>query len=395
MTDDQTGRPFPRWLIAAGVLALTVLLTAALLGRPQRPVVPSARAHRGSLLVPILADGTLEPLPGGQLRAGDPATVAAILVREGDRVHRGQLLVRLENAELASKALEARGELARLRVDRESARGELDEARRELGRLQKIVDENRRLLAAGAITRAAAEADEFAQRRAQEKMRVAQARLESLSADRGSRWSAAEDAAAGLSRRVDALSVRAPADGIVFGLPRQVGESVAAGDLVAGVADPVRRRVRARVDQPDLPRIRPGQRLLVTFDGLPDRQWHGNVSLVSPGLREFGGRQVAELLGELEDSATALPPNASVNVRIIVGEKQNAILVPRAALQRGGGQRFVWVVDSKRLHRRPVEVGLVGLNEVEVTSGLREGERVAIPGAIPFSEGMRVAVREG
>ena len=63
------------------------------------------------------------------------------------------------------------------------------------------------------------------------------------------------------SARVAALTVRAPFDGVVYGLPRRVGETVSAGQVVANVIDPQHRRLRARVDQPDLPRIAVGQRL--------------------------------------------------------------------------------------------------------------------------------------
>src|SRR6266496_3197969 len=149
-------------------------------------------------------------------------------------------------------------------------------------------------------------------------------------------------------------------------------------------------RVRARVDQPDLPRVAVGERLIVTFDGLPDRRWEGRVLAVSPGVRESAGREVGEVLGEIADKTLSLPPNASVNVQIVTGEKHGVPTVPRAALFRDGDRRFVYRLEDGRARRRDVSIGLVGLNDVEITGGLKENDVVILPGTVPLSDGIRV-----
>ena len=131
----------------------------------------------------------------------------------------------------------------------------------------------------------------------------------------------------------------------------------------------------------------------MTFDGLPDRHWAGRVTQVSPGLRELGGRQVGEVLGEIADPTSQLPPNASVNVQIVVGEKKSALVVPRTAVNRDGEKRFVWVFQDGRARRREVVLGLVGLSEVEIARGISDGERVLLAGPVPLSEGLRVTAR--
>ncbi len=184
--------------------------------------------------------------------------------------------------------------------------------------------------------------------------------------------------------------VRAPADGLVYGLPRRAGEAVAAGQVVANVIDPARRRLRARVDQPDLPKTAPGQRLVVTFDGLPRERWEGTVTFVDPGLREVGGREVGDVLGDVADPGAKLPSNAAVDVQIVTGEKTGALVVPRASVFRDGEKRFVYVLEAGRARRRDVTVGLVGLTEVEVAGGLGDKETVILPGAVALADGVRV-----
>lgn len=380
--------------MSAAALILAVVLAFMALRRPEGLQAGSARVARKDLVVPILSDGTLEPPEGGELRAADRGRVAWIRVREGEHVRRGAVLLELDEPALATQAREARSAAEELGVQRARAETNLDAEKGEAARWKTIVEADGRLLAEGAIPRATAEADELAWKRAAERVRAAQAELDSLEGASGaSRVDLARTSARELERRVSLLVIRAPADGVVYGLPRRAGEAVEPGQLLASVADPDHLSVRVRVDQPDLPRVAPGQRLVVTFDGLPDRKWDGRVTVVSPGLRDVAGRQVGEIQGEIADPTSTLPPNASVNVTIVVAEKKAALVIPRGAIHRDGEKRFVWVEKSRRAHRADVGVGVLGPNEAEVLSGLAEGDRVLLPGAAPLSEGVRVTVR--
>jgi len=453
---------------------------------------------RGDLLVRVACDGRLEPPEGGELRVADGGTVAAITVHEGDRVRGGQLLLRLANPDLEARARDARAEVRQLQSDSAAAAGELDRERREATFREQVVAGDRRLVAQGAIPRATLDADQLAWQQARGRVHDAEARLDALQRPpgdgnasapgsyrgttgqpatgagvkpaqgatglppssagdeppatatsraraaastghrprpgSGSRLGLAEGAAAELARRLAALTVRAPFAGTVYGLPRAVGETVSPGQLVASVTDPDHPHVRCRVDQPDLPRVAPGQRLLVTFSGLPDRRWEGTVQRVGTGLREAGGREVGEITGELSDPVHTLPANAAVDVQVVVAQKRGVLSVPRSALRRdtdqgdlgpageapgsgeaggaagspgaggaaapgtglggggaaGGAPRYVYVVVRRRAHRRDVAVGLIGLTEVEVLSGLNEGERVVAEGPPTLEENVRV-----
>jgi HlyD family secretion protein len=366
-----------------------------------RPVV------RADLLVRVQCDGRLEPPEGGELRVADGGTVAAIAVHEGDRVRRGQLLVRLANPDLAARAREALAAVRQLQADTTAAQDELDRERREAEWRARIVAGDRRLVAQKAIPAATLDADQLAWQQALARVRDAESRLDALRRGpgagpaappgRGSRLALSESAAAELRRRLQALNVRAPFDGVVYGLPHAVGETIAAGQLVASVTDPDHPHVRCRVDQPDLPRVAPGQRLIVTFSGLPDRQWEGTVERVGTGLREAGGREVGELMGQLADPVHTLPANAAVDVQVVVAQKRGVLSIPRSALRRegdaagGGERRFVYVVVKRRAHPRDVKLGLIGLSEVEILSGLSEGERVVAEGPPTLEDGTRVA----
>jgi HlyD family secretion protein len=377
---------------AIAALAAGLALSAAC-GRGGEAEVQVAAAQRGDLLAKVLCDGNLEPPRGGELRAADGGTVAELAVHEGERVRRGQLLLRLALPDLAGRAREARADLDRLESERASAAADLARAEADADYRRSVVAGDRRLLPQGAISRAAADADQLAEREATTRAQAARAQLAGLTGPAGgasgSQVDLARASAADLARRLAATTVYAPAAGVVYGLPRALGEVIAPGQAVARVADPDHPHVRFRVDQPDLPRVKVGERLAVTFNGLPGRQWEGNVSEAGAGLREAGGRQVGEGVGVIADPGHELPVDAAVDVQVVTGERHGVLTIPRAALRREGDRRVVYVLAGGRLRRREVEVGLIGLNEVEVTRGLAAGERVVTESPVTLTEGLR------
>jgi HlyD family secretion protein len=378
------------WLGVGGVL-LVVAGAAYPFLRTKSVAVSIATAERHPLRVPILCSGVLEPPKGGELRAVDGGSVASLAVPEGSRVAKGQPLLRLENRELMAERRAAEQEALRLRSEAASAEADLDRTKREEQSRHEVVEQDSRLLPKDALTKSAYEADVLALRQATAALASARERASSYSGDSG-RVSIEGRHAADLVRRTDDLVIRAPAEGVVYGLPRRLGEAIAPGQVVASVTNPDRPTLNARVDEPDLPRVKAGQPIRVTFDGLPDNQWEGSVTSSAPGLHEIGGRQVGDVFGEIQDPRHLLPLNASVNVEITVGAEPSALVIPRTALNREGEHRFVYVIRDGRAERRDISTGLVGLNEVEVTQGLTDGERVVLPGSAPLSPGTPVTV---
>ena len=377
-------------VVAAAVAAV------ALTFRSRPATVHTVPVRRGDLLVRVLCDGNLEPPAGGELRAGDGGTVAAIAVRDGERVSQGEILLRLDNREIAAALRQAEADLSRLSSERAAAAADLDRGERDAAAHRRVADADRRLVALRALPAATAEADELAAREAEDRARSARAQLAGIAGGSGgisgspSRLALAATAARDLARRAAALAVRAPFDGVAYGLPRAAGQVVAPGELVASVTAPAAPRVRFRIDQPDLPRVAVGQRLLVLFAGLPDRRWEGQVTAAPGALKNVGGREVGEALGQIADPGRALPLNAAVDVEVVVAERRGVLTIPRGALRRQGGRRFVYVVDGGRAARRDVQVGLVGLSDVEVTSGLAPGDPVVADAAAELQEGERV-----
>ena len=180
MNDRKSRGGVSRRVVGGALLALVLAAILLLVTGNSGVPVAAARAVRKDLVVSITSDGTLEPPAGGELRASAPAVVGALLAAEGQRVRKGDPLVRLEDPDLSQSALTAKSDALSLAEERARASAETDSARREAEHARSIVESDRRLLAQNAIPRATFETDELASRQAEDRLRQSQARVEFL-----------------------------------------------------------------------------------------------------------------------------------------------------------------------------------------------------------------------
>jgi multidrug efflux pump subunit AcrA (membrane-fusion protein) len=87
-----------------------------------------------------------------------------------------------------------------------------------------------------------------------------------------------------------------------------------------------------------------------------------------------------------------LIPNTTVDVRIQLNDRSGVLVVPRGAVQIVGLHRYVFLVDGGRLRQREIRVGLSNATDVEVLSGVQEGDILALSGAAPLRDNMAVRV---
>ncbi|HEV2169536.1 MAG TPA: efflux RND transporter periplasmic adaptor subunit, partial [Candidatus Binatus sp.] len=193
-------------------------------------------------------------------------------------------------------------------------------------------------------------------------------------------------------------TVIAPFDGTLYSLgeteghgPVRVGDYVQVGQTLAEMADLRHVRVRAFVDEPDLGWLAPGEKVDIAWDALPGRAWTGVTETVPKQVVQRQVRSVGEVLCSVDNSKLELLPNVNVDVKIEVRERDGVLAVPRGAVHADGARHFVFVVEGGVAHKRAVEVGIANASEYEVTSGLNEGEIVAIGGDTVLRDGMQVS----
>lgn len=171
-----------------------------------------------------------------------------------------------------------------------------------------------------------------------------------------------------------------PADGYVTALNVTAGGTAGTGTAVVTVADASAVRVRFEASEYDAPGIAAGMRAEVKPVGMPDRVYSGVVSKVAAFAREQEDSEDGEMIVPVEislsDADDALKIGYTVQVDIVLEEKENVLAVPRQAILSENDGQYVLVQVNGHTEKRKVETGFSGDQLVEVTGGLSEGERI-------------------
>jgi len=400
-----------RILLLVAAVVVVVLLLVALAEREPAATVSVAEAHRQNLSASITSNGKVEPITPHVLRAQFPTFVQRVVAAEGQQVKRGQLLAELDAAGVRASLARAREALLTAEEELRAARAggppeelaqlesDMRKNEAEVSRLRRERETLERLLTKQAATQDELDQNKLALERAEAQARLLEQKKEELA--RSARLNVERAALAverarnevrDLEEKVRSARVTAPVDGTAYALPLRVGDFVQLGDLLAEVADLQRLRVRAFVDEPEMGWLEQGQTVEITWDAMPGRIWTGQAEQIPKAVVSRGTRSVGEVVCSVENDKGELLPNTNVNIRIRVRERSNTLVVPRAAVRADGGRRFVFVVEDGTLHRREVRVGIAGISDYEILDGLKEGERVALPGAVELRDGLEVTV---
>lgn len=309
---------------------------------PEVPVVKAVPATVEAMSQTMELAGTVEPVRVARLSSPAEGPVEAISVREGDRVERGQLLLRVGRR---------RGIQARLAADRES----LHRAVTERDRVERLVAE-------GALPR---EQEELA-RLELERVRAVAASSAELAWDH---------------------DVRAPWGGVVSRVPVNVGNFVAPRTILVEIYDPTSLVVRVSLPETVAMLVGQGGAATVALDAYPGRSFEGRLARLFPELDRRLRTRTAELA--LVD-APGLAPGMSARVRLEARRIENAVVVPAAAVRVSQDGKFGFVVVDGSVVRRVVTTGLEPEGRVQILAGIESGERVIVGGPPKLREGMKV-----
>jgi HlyD family secretion protein len=184
--------------------------------------------------------------------------------------------------------------------------------------------------------------------------------------------------------------VRAPLAGTIYGLTVRPGAYVNPGDLLGNVGNLDRLRVRLNVDEPELGRVTQGQPVTIAWEALAGTHWSGSVERKPTSIQPLGSRQVGEVLCWIDNPRHELIPGTNVDATIRTAVVENALIIPKEALRRDARGSYVFRLAGATLERRAVETGNSSVTDVQVTSGLAEGDLVGLPSDLPLKPGDRV-----
>ncbi len=373
--------------------------------------VRTATVERSTIRSVISTNGKVEPVQSFEAHAPVGTTVKKLLVKEGDRVKKGQLLAQLDDADASSQAARALALVRAAQADASALQSggnreevltlssQLVKAENVRDSAQRNVEALKRLQQQGAASPgevkqaddqfAAADADlKLIQQK--QKDRYSQPEIAKVDAQK----SEAQSAYAAAENILSQLNIRAPFDGVVYSLPVHQGAYVNPGDLVLQEADLSKVLVRAYVDEPDVGRLAPGQTIDLTWDAMPGRTWKGVVSSIPSTVKLLGTRNVGETTCIVDNQDLKLLPNINVGVTIVTAEHQNSLTVPREAVRLDDGKTFVYEIVNNELKRRDIQTAISNLTQVEIASGVTDKALLALAStnSKPLREGVAVKV---
>ena len=267
--------------------------------------------------------GTLQPVRQATVKSKVSGDVRAISVREGDSVQAGQVLARMDTADLEAKLIERQGQL--------------ESARAQLALAEKTLSTNQKLLRQSFISQNAFDSSES-----------------NMNVTRGSVMSAEANVRLAQNALRDAVAM-APLSGIVAKRHVQPGEKVAFDTPLVTVVDLKEIELQAMVPALDIPELRLGMAVDLAVDGFGERKFTGRIERINPAT-EPGTRAILVFVG-VPNPESELRGGMFATGRVALAASAPALSLPANAVRSEAGQTFVWAIDDGKLVKRMVVTG--------------------------------------
>lgn len=380
----------PYWIFLAGFIALCVWFFVLKL---QGPELAAYRIHTQPLVQTVVATGRVTSGSRAQVGAELSGVVTERRVREGDQVQAGDVLAVLRNDELLARVGEAQAALAELResskpqadaaLKRATAR--YDQARREAQRRRDLLQRN--LIAQEAVEQAVDQENEAHAALEQSKL-AAQALADGQPGE-----VAARERLAAARAALEKTIVRAQVSGTVLTRNAEPGDVVQPGRVLFEIARQGLTELLVPVDERNLSVLQLGQPALCVTDAYSDRPFAATLSFIAPAVdAQSGSVDIRLQPNPLPDF---LRQDMTVTVNIETGRREQALVAPNDALEAiNGNQAHVWKVAGGRAQRTQVELGLRGLAQTQITSGLESGDLILSNAQASLADGSRVRTHD-
>ncbi|MEN6326149.1 MAG: efflux RND transporter periplasmic adaptor subunit [Syntrophomonas sp.] len=377
------------WLGGGAVLLLVLVLAWIYAGGGQE--VQVLTAEKGSIAKILNETGYVEAGDDYEMQAQQSGKITEIALKPGDKVTRGQLVLSMESPELQVEIKQSESQLA-------MTQGELSTARQSLSTLQidrenaeKTLARQEQLHSSGAISEAEYEKAESAARNLREQLAQQQSYLQSLQ----SKVQALEGMAAQLNAKEAALQVLSPIDGIILDLPLKAGAYVSPGSLLAQVGAAGGMEVKVEILSDDIKDIALGQKAFITAPVLGVQTLEGAVKEIRPRafakISALGVEQRRVPVFIALNKSENLQPGYEVEVGIETARKDKVLVLPREAVKNtGNGSYEVMKVQNGKIVHTAIKLGLKNEEQVEVLSGLQEGDRIVRDASTDIKEGSRI-----
>lgn len=363
-------------LLIAGITGASI----ASKGKEGTPVT-FGKVERTDLVSKVSANGQIDAQRKVDLSANVMGQIVNLAVREGDVVKKGDFLLQIDQKQLAASAQGAEASMRAMFSDLDAARANQAEAQRTYERARNNFEQ--KIIPAAELDRARTSLDA-----ARANVNAIQQRIQQARAN----VAAARDT---LSK----TTMTAPMAGVITALPVEEGEVAVIGTMnnpgtkLLTIADMSVVEAVMEVDETDIPNVKVGQRATVTIDAYPNKTFDGVVTevgsspMTAQGMGGGGSEAVNfEVKIQLTNPPAGVRPGFSASADIITGTRNKALAIPIQALvvrekpgtsgAKAQEEEGVYVHKNGKVQFVPVKTGLAGDANIEIVSGLTEGQQI-------------------
>ena len=394
-----------RWYVAGGCLVL-VILGWLIFGnhastlRVSKDELTIGEVRRAEFKDYMRTSGQVVPIQIVQVSPEEGGIVMEKVVEEGTVVHKGDVIVRLNNSNLDLQILNAEAELAEkqnllrntqvaMQQDRLNNQTEQAQLDMDTQRKQRNYEQDKRLYDQKLISREDYLQSQEDYNLSARKRSLVSKRLKQDSIYRTAQMDQMEDNLENMRRNVvlvrqrkDNLEVRATIDGELGLLDVELGQSISPGQKIGQLNDLSDYKVQAQIDEHYIDRVRQG--LVATFTR-GDKKYQLLVRKVYPEVREGKFRCDFIFKGERPEN---IRTGQTYYIDLELGQPEQAIIIPRGTFFQTTGGQWIFVLDKsgQKAYRRQIRIGRQNPQYYEVLEGLEPGERVVTSGYEAFKD---------
>ena len=375
------------------LIVIAIIVVAVIFGRGLFSSPPEVKTGVVANVYPSQANSVLTA--SGYVVAGRKAAVGSkgtgrliyLSVEEGSKVKAGQIIGRLESADVGAALSQSQASLTAAQARLENARAALANAEANNTRTQALFKQS-------VVAQAEVTAVESAYKQAVAAVNTELANVQL--AERGVQ-------AAGV--QLEFTNIRAPFDGTVLTKDADIGDIVTPFGSAAGaradivtLADMNSLDAEVDVSQTNISTVHPGQPCEIIVDAIPDKRYKGIVHMIVPTADRAKGTVMTKV--DFLDRDNRVLPEMSLKVLFLKDSSTNTgsntpkLTVPASAIVTRGGKKVAFVVSGEHITEKPVTVGEAFGNGMVVLSGLTDGEKVVLNPAETLTNGTKVKVAD-
>lgn len=324
----------------------------------------------------VYASGSVKSLGQYQVFSKSSGILQKLWLSEGDFVRKGQVLFSLsndvsqlntDNAQLAASNADIRANADKLR----ELSLTIELSKKKMENDQLVLNRQRKLWADQIGTKYELEQRELAYANSKSAYESAQLRYNELKKQLNFTSNQSKKSLSISKSMLDDYNVRSEANGKIYSILKEKGEMISPQMPLAIIGDATSFSLYLQVDENDIVKVMPGQKIFVTMDSYKGQVFEAVVDKINPIMNEKS--RTFEIEASFTKQPNALYPNLTLEANIVLNSKENALTIPRKYLI---DDEFV-MISSKE--KKKVKIGLKDYQKAEILEGLTKEDKIYLP----------------